>query len=231
MTMRLLLISSSTVHGYGYLDHPEPEIRRIAKGRTRVGFVAFALPDTNAYTEKVRQRLGTMDLDVFPVVTAEDLARAEVLFVGGGNTWRLVDNIHRRGLLQPIRDAVRGGLPYVGSSAGTNLAMPTLKTTNDMPVIEPVSWECLALVPFQINPHYLDADPNSTHMGETREQRIGEFIEANPEPVVGLREGTMLSIEDGATTLLGSRNARIFRRGSDPVEVEPGTVIDGYVRL
>jgi dipeptidase E len=228
--MRLLLISSSLVHGHGYLDHPEPEIRRILGARKRVGFVPFALSNHEAYTERVRERLGRLGAEVFPIAVPADLSKAEVIFVGGGNTWRLLKTTWERGLMQPIRDSVRAGTPYIGSSAGTNLAMPAIKTTNDMPIVEPPSWECLGLVPYQINPHYLDPEPASTHMGETREERIQQFLEENDVAVVGLREGTMLSVENDSTTLLGIRSARIFRRGHEPVELERGTVIDEYVR-
>jgi dipeptidase E len=228
--MRLLLISSSTVHGYGYLDHPEPEIRRILDTLTTIGFVPFALQDHDAYTATVRARLLPLGVEVFGIERPEDLARAEAIFVGGGNTFRLANKMHERGMLQPIRDAVRGGVPYIGSSAGTNLACPTIKTTNDMPIVYPPSFEALGLVPFQINPHYLDPAPESTHMGETREDRIREFLEENATPVVGLREGSMLRVEDGTTTLVGMKPARIFRRGFEPLEIEPEKPIDDLVR-
>jgi dipeptidase E len=226
--MRLLLISSSNVHGYGYLDHAEPEIRRIlGKGR-RVAFVPFALRDRDGYTQKVRERLATMDLDVVQVQGANDLEQADAVFVGGGNTFRLLNALYESDLIIEMRQRVRAGLPYIGSSAGTNIASPTIKTTNDMPIIQPPSFDSLGLVPFQINPHYLDPDPASTHMGETREERIREFLEENEGPVVALREGTMLHVEDARTTLVGLCSARIFRPGFEPVEVEPGRAIDEY---
>jgi dipeptidase E len=123
-----------------------------------------------------------------------------------------------------IRNRVlQDGVPYIGSSAGTNMAMPTIKTTNDMPIVYPPSFDALALVPFQINPHYLDPEPESTHRGETREERIREFLEENDLPVVGLREGTMLRVIDDAVTLVGLRPARIFRRGAEPEELPAGS--------
>ena len=222
---RLLLISSSTVHGYGYLDHPEPEIKKHLAGRKRVAFVPFALKDRDAYTAKVRERLGAMGFDVSQVKTVRDL-EADAIFVGGGNTWRLLKTLQDLDLLGVLRERVRSGTPYIGSSAGSNIAAPTIKTTNDMPITQPRSFEALNLVPYQINPHYLDADANSTHMGETREQRILEFLEENETPVIGLREGTMLRVENGKSTLLGLRPARIFLRGHEPYEVQPGTVLD-----
>jgi dipeptidase E len=117
-------------------------------------------------------------------------------------------------------------MPYAGASAGANLACPTIKTTNDMPIVQPPSFDALGLVPFQINPHYLDPDPGSTHMGETRETRIREFHEENATPVVGLREGAMLRVEDGGVWLKGVAGARVFRRGQDPVEAQPGSRLD-----
>jgi dipeptidase E len=149
--------------------------------------------------------------------------------VGGGNTFRLLAELHRLGLLDVIRGRVRGGLPYLGVSAGTNVACPTIKTTNDMPIIQPPSFDALDLVPFQINPHYLDPDPNSTHKGETREDRIREFLEENETPVIGLREGSALLVDGNSVTLLGEKSARLFRRGAEPVEMESGG-IDALLR-
>ena len=220
--MRLLLISSSNVHGFGYLDHPEPAMRAFLGAARRVAFVPFAARDHDAYMTKIRERLAKMDLDV---ISIDDLDRADAIFVGGGNTFRLLKALYDRDLLTAIRDRVRAGLPYLGSSAGTVIAAPTMQTTNDMPIIEPPSFAALGLIDFQINPHYLDADPQSTHRGETREERIREYLEENERPVIGLREGSILRIEDGAITLLGEKTARVFRRGSDPVEIEPGVFI------
>lgn len=222
--MNLLLISSSNVHGYGYLDHAEPEIRRILQGRRRVAFVPFALRDHAAYTAKVRDRLGRMDFEVSQVNDRQDIESAEAIFVGGGNTFRLLETLYDRDLLDPIRGRVRDhDVPYIGSSAGTNMAMPTIKTTNDMPVVYPRSFDALGLVSYHINPHYLDPDPGSTHRGETREERIREFLEENDSTVVGLREGTMLRVTAGVTTLLGEKAARVFRRGAEPEELAPGS--------
>lgn len=226
MTMRLLLISSSNVHGYGFLDHAEPEIRRILAERSHVAFVPFAGDDHEAYTAKIRERLGTMGFAVTQVRDASDVASAEAIFIGGGNTFRLLKTLYERALLEPIRARVREGIPYIGSSAGTNVATPTIKTTNDMPIVFPPSFDALNLVPYQINPHYLDPEPDSKHKGETREERIREFLQENDTPVVGLREGTMLWVEDGVTTLLGLRSARVFQRGREPYEIDAGSRIE-----
>jgi dipeptidase E len=223
--MRLLLISSSTVHGYGYLDHPESEMKSFLGERKKVAFVPFAIQDHDAYATKVRERLGRMGLDVTQVRSWADLEGAEAIFVGGGNTFRLLKSLQDLDLLRLMRERVRTGLPYIGSSAGSNIAAPTIKTTNDMPIVQPSSFEALGLVNFQINPHFLDADPSSTHMGETREQRLIEYLEENETPVVAIREGSMLRVEDGVTTVLGLRPARIYEREKTPREVEPGGVI------
>lgn len=225
--MRLLLISSSNVHGYGYLDHAEAELRRVLEGRRSVAFVPFALKNHNAYTDKVRERLGRMSFDVTQVRTADDVADAEAIFIGGGNTFRLLKYLYDGGFIDAIRERVRnGGAPYIGSSAGTNVATPSIKTTNDMPIVYPPTFDALGFVNFQINPHYLDPDPNSTHKGETREDRIREFHEENETPVVGLREGSMLRVEDGVATLVGEKTARIFRRGQEPFELAAGSPVE-----
>ncbi|MEA2571093.1 MAG: dipeptidase [Acidobacteriota bacterium] len=226
--MRLLLISSSTVHGHGYLDHAAADIERVLGGRKRVGFVPYALAGHIGYTVQLRERLAQMGADVTMIASPDDVHSVEAIFTGGGNTFRLLKALYDRKLLEPIRDAVRNGIPYIGTSAGTNIAAPTIKTTNDMPIVEPPSFNALAFVRYQINPHYLDADPSTTHMGETREERIFQFHEENDTPVVGLREGAQLLVEGGVTTLTGDRPARIFRRGKEPVEVEPGTMLDSY---
>jgi dipeptidase E len=219
--MRLLLISSSNVHGFGYLDHPEAAMRAFLGAGRRVAFVPFAAHDHDVYTAKVRERLARMDLEV---VSTDHLDRADAIFVGGGNTFRLLKTLYERDLLAPIRDRVRAGLPYLGVSAGTVIAAPTMMTTNDMPIVEPPSFNALALIPFQINAHYLDPDPRSTHKGETREERIREFLDENETPVVGLREGSILRVENGTTMLLGEKTARIFRRGAEAVEAAPGRI-------
>jgi dipeptidase E len=154
------------------------------------------------------------------------VAEAQALFVGGGNTFRLIDALWRKALVEPIRERVRGGMPYIGSSAGCNVACPTIKTTNDMPIVQPPTFEALSLTSFQINPHYIDPQPGSTHMGETREQRIAEFHEEHATPVIGLREGAWLLVEDADVTLYGEGGARVFRRGQPPVEYAAGSRLE-----
>lgn len=224
MTMRLLLISSSVVHGYGFLDHSEAEIRRFLEGARSVAFVPFAQQDHDAYTARVRERLGRMGFEVTQVRGWSDVASAEAIFIGGGNTFRLLKQLYDTALIEPIRARVQGGARYIGSSAGTNVATPTIKTTNDMPIVFPPSFDALSLVSFQINPHYLDPDPNNTHKGETREDRIREFLEENDTPVLGLREGSMLRGDGDQIELLGEKSGRLFRRGAEPIELPPGPI-------
>jgi dipeptidase E len=152
--------------------------------------------------------------------------RAEALFIGGGNTFRLLDAMWTHALIEPIRHRVRAGMPYVGTSAGSNVACPSIRTTNDMPIVEPRTLAALDLVPFNINAHYQDPIPGSTHMGETREQRIAEFHEENTPPVVGLREGAWLLVEGSSVILQGVNGGRLFRRGEAPAELATGSPLD-----
>lgn len=231
---KLLLVSSSTVHGTGYLDHCEAEIRALFAGRERVLFVPYALHDRDAYAVTVRGRFEKIGLQVDSIHDTTDplaaIERAEGYFVGGGNTFRLLKTLQDLELIDPLRRKVTDGVPYMGSSAGTNITGPTIRTTNDMPIVFPRSFEALALVGFQINPHYIDADPGSTHMGETREQRLAEFHEENETPVVGIREGAMLQVAGGAITVMGGPGGRLFRRGESPVDLAEGTRIDEQIQ-
>jgi dipeptidase E len=227
---RLLLLSSSRVHGGGYLDHAESEIRTFFKGVQRILFVPYALHDRDGYAAVARQRFETMGLALDSIHEFESpkeaVESAEAMYVGGGNTFRLLNTLYYYELLPWIRERARTGMRYMGISAGTNLAGPTIKTTNDMPIVQPPSFEALGLVPFQINPHYLDPDPSSTHTGETREQRLREYLEENEVPVVAIREGAMIRVEGAVITLEGKAGARIFRRGREPHEIDPGSLIE-----
>lgn len=225
---RLLLISNSTLYGSGYLDHAEAEIRGFLAGVRRVLFVPYALRQQDIYASKVAERFGGMGFQVHSVHCAPDplaaVENAQSIFIGGGNTFRLLKTLYDQNLLDPIRRRVEHGhLRYMGASAGANVACPTIRTTNDMPIVEPTSLRALELVPFQINPHYFDPDPTSTLMAETREERLLQFLEENETPVVALREGAMLRVEHGRVTLKGVAGARIFRRGEPPGELSPGS--------
>lgn len=230
---RLLLISNSTLYRGGYLDHAESEIRDFLGTATSVLFVPFALHDHDEYARTASARFRKMGFNLESIHTAGDrgqaICDAEAIFIGGGNTFRLLKALYDLDLIEQIRERVQQGMPYLGSSAGSNVAGPTIKTTNDMPIVEPPNFKALGLVSFQINPHYLDADPNSTHMGETREERILQFLEENDTPVVGLREGAMIRSECGGHTLKGSSGARIFRQGQLPIEIGQGTRIGDLV--
>jgi dipeptidase E len=227
---RILLISNSTLYGSGYLEHAETEIRSFLGDLKRVLFVPYALFDHQNYAIGTEWRFKKMGYALTSVHTAFDPVQAvnetEAIFIGGGNTFRLLKALYDHALLGPIRERVAAGMPYIGSSAGINVAAPTIRTTNDMPIVQPPSFDALGLVSFQLNPHYLDPDPDSTHMGETREERIMQFLEENETPVIGLREGAMLRIENDSTTLRGSSGARIFRRGHTPEEVVPGAQLE-----
>ncbi len=226
---RLLLISNSTLYGSGYLNHAESKIQQFL-GTIRSVFVPFAVHDRGAYTDKKRARLVAMGCRLDPVPETTDaqkaVADAEAIFIGGGNTFRLLKALYDFEIVQAIRRRVEEGMPYIGSSAGSIVACPTLKTTKDMPIVQPPSFDALGLVAFQISPHYLDPDPASTHMGETQEERILQFLEENDTPVAGLREGAMLRVEEECVTLEGSTGARLFRRGQAPVETLPGARLD-----
>jgi len=226
-TKRLLFLSTSKLYGNEYLDHAEAEIRDFLGKIERVLFVPFAVADRDGYATKTRERFAAMGYALDSLHQTSDkqqaVSDAEAIFIGGGNTFRLLQSLYEFDLLPPIRARVENGLPYIGSSAGSNVAAPTIRTTNDMPIVEPPSLNALGLVPFQINPHYLDPDPGSAHMGETREERLLQYLEENDTPVVGLREGAMLRVEQGTAILKGSAGARIFRKGQPPVEVLAGS--------
>jgi dipeptidase E len=230
---RILLLSTSTLFGGGYLDYAEGEIRDFLGKIRRVLFVPFALNDRAAYATRARERFARLGYDVDSLHEAPDMQQtvrtAKAIFIGGGNTFRLLKSLYDFDLLPAIRAHVQNGMPYIGSSAGSNVAGPTIKTTNDMPIVEPPCFDALGLVSFQINPHYPNPNPESTHMGETREERILQFLEENETPVVGLREGAMVRVENSSCVLKGSAGARIFRRGYDPIEVGTGTNIDKFV--
>lgn len=223
--MRLLLISNSTNPGEAYLDYPKNNILSfLGIQPVKALFIPYAAVTFSyeAYEEKVSERFHEIGHEIVSIHRFKDpvaaVRESKAIVIGGGNTWQLLKKMRDNGLITPIREKVLSGTPYIGWSAGSNVACPTIRTTNDMPVVEPDSFEALNLVPFQINPHYLDANPEG-HAGETREQRIEEFIEVNPGLyVVGLRESTMLIRHESQLSLVGPRKARIFRKGNIPAE-------------
>jgi dipeptidase E len=224
--MKLLLISNSTMPGQPYLDYPKVEIKNfLGEKPVECLFIPYAAVtfSYDLYEEKVNERFREIGHSVKSIHHFSDplkaINEAEAIVVGGGNTWQLVRMMHERKLFPAMRKKVLNGTPFVGWSAGSNVACPTLRTTNDMPITDPLGFDTLDLVPFQINPHYLDSNPEN-HAGETREQRIEEFIEINPEIyVLGLREGSMLLVENKHISLIGEKTVRIFKKGNQPKEL------------
>lgn len=226
--MQLLLLSNSTNAGEGYLEYPKQHIADflLPNGVTNVVFIPFAAVtfSYDEYEAKVQQRFAEFGVTVSSIHTSNDpvasVQQAQAIVIGGGNTFHLLKNMQDRNLIEPIRNKVLNGTPYVGWSAGSNVAAPTICTTNDMPIVEPQSFKALNLVPFQINPHYLDSHPDG-HAGETREQRLLEYIAANPNMyVAGLREGCMFIVKDNNIIMKGNKSVRIFKNGAPITEVE-----------
>jgi len=228
--MQLLLLSNSTNQGEEYLGWPREILSRFTTKNSIKSclFVPYAgvTVSWDEYTTRVSEVFAQWGCEIQSVHTVTDpvaaVSNAECIVVGGGNTFRLVHMMHETGIMSAIREKSLAGTPFIGWSAGSNIACPTLRTTNDMPIIQPASFATLNLIPFQINPHYLDANPEG-HGGETREQRINEFQALNPEVVVvGLREATALQVDGIDLRLLGNRPMRLFVAGKEPVEFEPG---------
>ena len=226
--MNLLLITNSTNAGEEYLQYPIEKIAKFLKGVSEVVFIPYAAVTFSyaAYEAKVQARFNQIGIKVRSIHRAVNprhmIRNAQAICVGGGNTFALAKKMQEQGLMQAIRRKIQEGTPYVGWSAGSNVCCPTICTTNDMPIVQPESFKAIGAVKFQINPHYLDANPEG-HAGETREQRIMEYIEANPRRwVVGLREGCMLHVEGEKMELIGSRPMRIFKTGVATYEVNAG---------
>ena len=226
--MKLLLISNSTNAGEPYLQYPMPQIADFLRGAATLAFVPYAAVtfSYDEYLRRVRERFEPLGIRVESVHRAASPAAlirsADAVCVGGGNTFALAKKMQQQGLMSAIRRKIASGAPYVGWSAGSNVCCPTICTTNDMPIVQPESFRAIGAVRFQINPHYLDANPEG-HAGETREQRILEYIAANPRRyAVGLREGCMLRYEDNRLELIGPRPMRIFKKGIAPYEVHAG---------
>ncbi|MBN2891798.1 MAG: dipeptidase PepE [Bacteroidales bacterium] len=226
--MRLLLISNSTNAGESYLAHCINDIKEFLGAEKKTALfipyaaVTFSYDDYEAKVKENFQKIGHDAISIHrfdnPV---EAVKNAEAIVVGGGNTFALTKKMQEQGLIEAIREKALAGTPYIGWSAGSNVACPTIRTTNDMPIVEPESFNVFNLVKFQINPHYLDAHPDG-HAGETREMRIEEYLELNRDIfVVGLREGTMLLIENNSIKLIGKRDARIFKHNQSPLELKP----------
>lgn len=224
--MRLLLLSNSIAPGQGFLQHALEAISDAMAGGQRLLFFAQASSDPDHYADVMQAALRQLDVDVVPAHRRHDplreLDHADAIFVGGGNAFRLLKAFQDSGLFGAVQERVRGGLPYLSASAGTNLACPTIRTTNDMPIVEPRSLTALALVTFQINPHYAEVDPGSAAYAASRDQQIGEFLQENDVPVVGLREGAWLDVRPNSIRVGGPTGGRLFQRGSDPRDLSRG---------
>ena len=227
---KLIIASTSTIHGGGYLEYILPELEMFFAGCKSILFIPYARPggiSHAAYTDKVRTAFAKINREVIGLhefeSPAEAIQNAEAIFTGGGNTFLLVAQLYKFKVMDVLANVVKSGTPYLGTSAGSNITGLTMQTTNDMPIIYPPSFQTLGLIPFNLNPHYLDPDLNSKHMGETRETRIKEFHAFNSVPVLGLREGSWLEVSGDRIILKGDLPARLFRKNDDAVELETGT--------
>ena len=225
----IIIASTSTLHGGDYLDYILPELQLHFKDCKTILFIPYARSggiSHDEYTAKVALAFAKIDLAVKGIHEFEDPALAiqdaQGIFTGGGNTFLLVSQLYKNNIMTVLSETVKNGTPYLGTSAGSNICGLTMQTTNDMPIIYPPSFQTLGLIPFNLNPHYLDADKQSTHMGETRETRIQEFHVFNSVPVLGLREGSWLDVKDEKITLRGNLSARLFRQNQIPEELESG---------
>ncbi|PTT72150.1 MULTISPECIES: dipeptidase PepE [unclassified Chryseobacterium] len=230
--MNIILASTSTLFGGAYLEYLREELIKLYDGIDEIIFVPFARPggiSHDDYTAKARYFFETINIKVKGLHEFEDKTKAinsaKAFFTGGGNTFLLVKTLHEEGLMNVLKENVEGGKPYLGCSAGSNIGGQNMRTTNDMPIVYPPSFDCMGLVPFNINPHYLDPNPELKHNGETRETRIKEFLTQNDLKVVGLREGNWIRRMGDKITVEGTELTRIFEKGKEPYEIEPGTVL------
>ncbi len=224
---KALLASTSTLHGQEYLEYLIPELKTFFSNTEEVIFIPFARPggiSHDKYTKKASEAFNKAGITLRGIHEFENMLEAitsaKGIFTGGGNTFLLVSELYRNKLMQPLKESIQNGAAFMGTSAGTNIAGLTMQTTNDMPIVYPPSFKTLGVVPFNINPHYLDPDTNSTHKGETRETRIKEFHTINTQPVIGLREGSWILVSDNKIELKGSLSARIFKSEKLPFEIE-----------
>ncbi len=229
----ILIASTSTLHNGSYLEYLLPELRTFFGNCTEIIFIPYARPSGishDDYTQKVREALSKINIQVNGIHEFEDpiqaIENAKGIFTGGGNTFLLVSQLYKTKVIDMLETVVKNGTPYLGTSAGSNICGLTMNTTNDMPIVYPPSFRTLGFVSFNINPHYLDPIADSTHMGETRETRIHEFHQFNPQPVVGLREGSWLALKGNSIKLKGNLTARIFKRNETPFEVTPETELN-----
>ena len=227
--MNLLAASTSTMYGGGFLEYLLPELSKLFENVSELLFIPYARPggiSHDIYTRKAQKAIQPLGIDVKGIHEFDNakqaINEAQAIFVGGGNTFVLVKELYENNILDSLREVVRKGTPYLGTSAGSNITGPSVRTTNDMPIVEPPSLDALGFLPFNLNPHYLDPDPDSRHQGETRETRIAEFHAYNKEAVIGLREGSWILVQGDNISLEGTLSARIFELGKKPYELYPG---------
>jgi len=228
---KMIIASTSTIHGSDYLAYILPELRAFFKGVKEVLFIPYARPSGisyDAYTSIAKKAFAEIDIDIKGIHTFTNaisaVQKAAAIFVGGGNTFVLVNTLYENKLMPIIKNEVENGTLYFGTSAGSNITGVNMKTTNDMPIVYPPNFDTLGLVPFNLNPHYLEADIKSKHKGETRETRIKEFLTYNKTPVLGLREGSWLEVNNSIITLKGDLKAILFRESENPTEINPGII-------
>ncbi|UYQ92227.1 dipeptidase PepE [Chitinophaga horti] len=233
MNKNIVLASTSTLFGEAYLQYLTPVIKELFEGIDEIIFVPFARPggiSHDDYTAKAAGAFAELGIKVTGLHTFSDPAaaihQAKGFFTGGGNTFLLVKQLHEQGLMQVLKNAVENGKPYMGASAGSNIGGINMQTTNDMPIVYPPSFDTMGLVPFNLNPHYIDPIPGVAHMGETRETRIKEFHTQQTIPVVGLREGSWIRVKGRHITMEGSQPAKIFTAGNAAYELEPGSPLN-----
>ncbi|MFI1745432.1 dipeptidase PepE [Thalassobellus sediminis] len=230
---QIIIASTSTTHGSGYLEYILNDLELFFKNTKTILFIPYARPgglSHDNYTQIAKKAFLKINKTITGIHEYENpieaIENAEAIFVGGGNTFELTYQLYKKKLITPLQSTINNGTPYLGTSAGSNICGLTIKTTNDMPIVYPPSFNALAIVPFNINPHYLDPDTSSKHMGETRETRIKEFHNFNTQPVVGLREGSWLNVQNDSIILKGTLTARIFEYNKTPYEVETGAELN-----
>lgn len=223
----IIIASTSTLHEGSYLEYLLPTLKSHFQNCKSILFIPFARPggiSHDDYTVKVAQAFASINIEVKGIHEFESaenaIKNAEGIFTGGGNTFLLVTQLYKHNIMQILSETVKNGTPYLGTSAGSNICGLSMQTTNDMPIVYPPSFQTLGLIPFNLNPHYLDPDTQSKHMGETRETRIKEFHSFNAIPVLGLREGSWLEVKGNKVTLKGNLSARLFKQNESPVELE-----------
>lgn len=233
MSKKLIIASTSTIHGSGYLEYLLPELEVLFKTASTIIFIPYARPggiSHEQYTEIVSKAFKKIGKTIIGLHTCknptEAIENAEGIFTGGGNTFVLVNQLYKTNTLPTLRKKIFEGTPYLGTSAGSNICGLTMQTTNDMPITYPPSFKTLGIIPCNINPHYLDPIKGSTHMGETRETRIKEFHAHNNIPVIGLREGSWLEVKNQTIKLKGAPTARIFLKDKTPYEINTDSALD-----